>query len=226
MELKYLGHSSFKMKFKSGVVLLTDPFDPEYVGLPFPKQKVDLVTISHKHRDHNFVEAVSPSPRRDKAFVVEEEGEYEIGGVEVTAIKTFHDKNKGKDRGENLIMMIRNNGVTICHLGDLGHTLSEKQIEKIGPVDVLLVPVGGEYTIGPGEAGELIASMGPSIVVPMHYKVKGMKADFDVLKEVGEFLDKNSLEVMLEGVDKFRIDANTLPENTKVVVLGSTNGQP
>lgn len=219
MELKYLGHSSFRMKFKNGMVLLTDPFDSGYVGLPFVKQKADIVTVSHKHKDHNFVEGVTGPVNREKVFEVTEEGEYEVGGVEVTAIKTQHDKDGGKDRGENLVMVIRSNGITICHLGDLGHVLSEKQIKEIGPVDVLLVPVGGEYTIGLKEASDLITSMSPSIVVPMHYFVKGMKDDFKKLKEVNEFLDKSSLEVMLQGVDKIKVDANTLPEDTKLVSL-------
>jgi L-ascorbate metabolism protein UlaG (beta-lactamase superfamily) len=225
MELSYLGLSSFKMRFKNGMTLLMDPFDPEYVGLSFPKQKADLVTVSHDHKDHNYLDGVSGPAKREEMFLISEEGEYEVGGVEVAAIKTFHDKNDGKDRGENLVMVIRCEEMVICHLGDLGHPLSEKQIEGIGAVDVLLVPVGGEYTIDAKEASDMITNMSPSIVVPMHYKIKGMNKEFEVLKEVSDFLDKTGLEVMTEGVDKMKIDARTLPENTKVAVLGSSNGQ-
>lgn len=223
MELIYLGHSSFKMKFKNGMVLVTDPYSPEAVGLPFAKQKADIVTVSHDHKDHNFIEAVPKPVKREDVFLISEEGEYEVGGIEVTTIKTFHDKKEGKERGENLIMLIRQNGITICHLGDLGCKLSEKQIERIGPVDILLVPVGGEYTIGDKEAVDIVSNMSPSVVVPMHYKVKGMKSMFDSLKEVGEFVNSSSLEVMLEGESKMKINVNNLPENTKIAVLKSSN---
>ncbi|MBU1256326.1 MBL fold metallo-hydrolase [Patescibacteria group bacterium] len=181
MELKYLGQSSFRMRFKSGMILVINPLD---------KQKCDIVALSRAQKDGGFVE---------ETFVISEEGEYEIGGVGVVVIK---------EGEKNLIMVIRQNGITTCHLGNLSHDLSEKQIEEIGPVDVLLLPVGGKL-------GELISNISPSIVVPMWHKEK----------ELAEFLDSSSLEIMLEGVDKVKIDANTLPENTKCLVLKSHHTQ-
>jgi L-ascorbate metabolism protein UlaG (beta-lactamase superfamily) len=213
MDLKYLGQSSFKMSFKVGIVVLSDPFDPDHTKLAFSNQKADIVTISSDDKAHNFIKGVTGPAKREDVFLVNEEGEYEVGGVEVTAKKTFKDKNKGKDYGENLIMVIRQNGITICHLGSLGHELSEKQIEVIGSVDVLLLPVGGDSPIGQKEMESMISGMSPSLVIPMYKKQEDLK----------EFLDKNSLEVMLEGVDKLKINANTLPENTKVVVLSHKN---
>lgn len=184
MELTYLGNSSFKIRFKGGMVLVTDPDK---------KQKADLVTVSCGHKDHGSVENISGPVKREDVFVVSEEGEYEVGGVEVVAIKNGE---------ENLVMVIRQNGVTICHLGNSSSPLSEKQIEEIGSIDILLVPVG---------MGEMISTLSPSIAVPIYRESK----------ELDRFLDKSSLEVMLQGVNKVKIDVNTLPENTKLVVLDS-----
>jgi L-ascorbate metabolism protein UlaG (beta-lactamase superfamily) len=214
MELMYLGHSSFRMKFKSGMVLVTDPFDSGYVGLAFPKQKADIVTVSHDYKDHNFVEGVTDPVKREDIFVINEEGEYEVGGVEVTAMK---------DGEENLIMVIRQNGISLCHLGDLNHNLTEKEIDQIGAIDVLLVPVGGEKTVSDKNIEEIISNMSPSIVVPMHYKAKGMKDEFKTLREVDEFTKSSSLEVMIEGENRIKIDVNSLPENTKIAVLSPKN---
>lgn len=213
MDLKYLGQSSFKMSFKNGMVLLADPFDPSIASLSFSDQKADIVTVSSDDSVHNFVKSVTGPVKREEVFLVNEEGEYEVGGVEVTAKKTYRDKNKGKDKGENLIMIIRQNGISICHLGSLGHELNEKQVEAVGAVDVLLLPVGVENKIGQKEVENMISNMSPSLVIPMYKNQDDLK----------EFLDKNSLEVMLEGVDKLKINSNTLPENTKVVVLSHKN---
>jgi L-ascorbate metabolism protein UlaG (beta-lactamase superfamily) len=190
MELTYLGHSSFKMKFKNGMVLIADPFSED-----FPKQKADLVTMSCGDKEHNFVAGISGPVKREDVFVVSEEGEYEVGGVEVITIK------EGKN---NLIMVIRQNGISTCHLGNLSTGLSEKEIDRIGSVDILLVPVGVKL-------GDLISNMSPSIVVPMKYTEK----------ELAEFLDSSGLEVMQEESGKVKIDVNTLPENTKCLVLKS-----
>ena len=190
MELRFLGQSSFRMRFKNGMVLVTDPFE---------KEKCDVMTLSDGGTGTGLV---AGAVKREETFVINEEGEYEVGGVEVVAVK---------NEKENLIMVVRQNGINVCHLGDLKKSLTEKQIEAVGPIDVLLVPVGGEGGVDDKEVGELISNMSPSVVVPMRY----------TKNELSEFLDKSSLEVMLEGVDKVKIDVNTLPENTKCLVLKS-----
>lgn len=216
-----MGHSSFRLRFKNKMVLITDPFDPDYLGLPFAKQKCDLVTISHNHEDHNDLSNLTGPVIREEMFVINEEGEYEVGGVGVTAIKSYHDKNKGADRGVNLITVIRDEGITICHLGDLGQSLSDRKIEEIGLVDVLLAPVGGRFTINATEAGKVVAGLNPSIVIPMHYKVDGLIGEFGKLDGVGEFLVSSGLEVMTKDVDLIKVDQGSLPENTNIVLLNA-----
>jgi len=213
MEITYLGNYSFKFGYKNGMVVVCDPFDSKAGGMAYPKQKADIVTISGEDGLFNNVEGVSGPVKREDVFLINEEGEYEIGGIEIIAKKSYRDSKKGKEKGENLIMVIRQNGITVCHLGSLGHALSEKQVEALGSVDVLLFPIEGESTLGMKDIGVIISSMSPSIVIPM-YRSK------PVLKE---FMEKNNLEVMLEGANKVKITTNTLPENTKVAALSSKN---
>jgi len=219
MEITYLGHSSFKLKNKEGMVLIMDPFNPDFVGLPFPKDVADIVTISHDHEDHNEKNLVTGPVKRETTFVIDKEGEYEIGGIEINSMKTYHDKVEGVEKGKNLIMVIRIDGMTICHLGDLGHKLTESQIERLGDVDVLLIPVGGVYTIDSQEAVGLISEIQPSIVVPMHYKVAGMTDGFSELITLEQFLDKNKLPIFGEPVHKMKIDESDLPDDTQILVM-------
>jgi len=219
MEITYLGHSSFKLKNKEGMVLIMDPFDHDYVGLPYAKDVADVLTISHDHKDHNERAMVTGPVKREKTFVIDVEGEYEIGGVEITAIKTFHDKTDGTERGKNLIMLVRMDEMTVCHLGDLGHKLSESQVEKLGSVDVLLIPVGGVYTIDGQDAVDIIKEVQPSLVIPMHYKTAGMKEDFGNLSTLEQFIDKSKLAVMGEPGHKIKIEESTMPEDTQILVM-------
>jgi len=177
MEITYLGHSAFKLRSKSGLTVIMDPFSPEFVGLPFPKDVADIVICSHGHEDHNNKEAITGPVKRTETFVIESEGEYEIGGVEFSCIKTSHDKTNGAERGKNLVTVVRDGTLTICHLGDLGQKLTDAQIERLGDIDVLMIPVGGVYTINAEEAMELINEISPSLVIPMHYKVDGLKEE-------------------------------------------------
>ena len=147
-----------------------DPFHPDKVGLPFAKDVADIVTVSHSHDDHNAVELVTGPVTRSSTFVVDSEGEYEIGGVEITATKMYHDKLEGAERGKNIIVNIRMDGINVLHLGDLGHKLTESQIEKIGDVDVLMISVGRKTALENNEVMDLISDIAPSYVVPMHFK--------------------------------------------------------
>lgn len=215
MEIKYLGQSSFRMKGKNMSVVV-DPFNPEMVGLSYPKVSAEIVTVSHDHADHNDISRVLAGER--EPFVINRPGEYEVGGVGVIGMRTWHDGNKGEERGENIVYTFQIDGVIICHLGDLGHPLEEKQVENIGAIDVLLVPVGGEFTIGPTQAKEVIDSLSPSIVVPMHYKLPGMTSQFDKLATVEEFFEKSGL-VKAREEDRLSVNKLSLPEDTEIVVL-------
>lgn len=217
MDIKYLGHSSFKLKGKT-MTVITDPFDSKMVGIPYAKMVADVVSVSHQHPDHNDLSKVSATPGREEVFVVNRPGEYEVGGVGMMGIRTWHDDKEGAERGENVIFTFTIDGVIVCHLGDLGHSLSERQVELIGDIDVLLVPVGGGYTIGPSQAVQVIEALSPSIVVPMHYKVSGMGDGFSELVTVDEFLEKAGYGGAKKE-DKLSVTKGSLPEEMEVVVL-------
>lgn len=218
MEISYLGHSSFKIRSK-GIVVITDPFDPEKVGLPYPGQKADIVVVSHDHFDHNFLQAVKGPVNREEVFVIDQPGEYETGGVEVRSVRTFHDDKQGEKRGNSLISVMRVEEMFVVHLGDLGHELTDKMVEEIGIVDVLLVPVGGEYTIDAEKAGTVVSQLEPRVVIPMHYWTEGMKEDFSVLAGVDEFLKIMGSEGDKKGGKKIKLSKGELPENMQVIVM-------
>ncbi len=217
MEIKYIGHSSFRLKGSAGTVI-TDPYDPAFVGLPFAKTMAEIVTMSHQHEDHNFLEKITGTPNRPEPLVFDAPGEYEAHEISLMAIPTYHDDKKGEERGKNLIFVFHIDGVLVAHLGDLGHELNKETLEEIGPVDVLLVPVGGHFTMSPEMAIKTINEISPSIVIPMHYKVEGMKPTFDSLITVKQFLDKAGFEKVREE-DKLKVTKDALPDDTEVVVL-------
>lgn len=212
MEVTYLGHSSFKLKGKSAA-LVTDPFNPSFVGLPFKGVSADIVTVSHQHEDHNQFGLISDYKR-----VVDGPGEYEISGVSIIGIPSFHDDKKGKIRGKNIIFIIEMDGLRFAHLGDLGHKLSEGELESLGTIDVLMIPVGGEYTIGSAEAAEITRLIEPYLVLPMHYQTPGLKKDlFEKLSKVEPFLSDIGFPV--ERTDKLTVKKETLTDEQKVVVF-------
>lgn len=206
MDITYIGHSSFKIKTKSATVI-TDPFDPASTGIKFPPQEADIVTISHDHADHNYLEKISGYKK-----VVAGPGEYEIMGISIIGISTFHDDKEGSERGKNTIYVYEAEGLRIVHLGDLGHALSESQIEALGEVDILMIPVGGVYTIGPKEASDLVSAVEPYFVISMHFGGDKLQPLEAFLKEVGQEGEKMSKF----SIKKMDIEEN---QNTKVVVL-------
>lgn len=216
MTITYHGHSCFKLKGKLGTVV-TDPYDSS-IGFTSSALSADIVTISHDHSDHNASSKVKETSRREKPFVIDFPGEYEVGGISVFGTKVFHDDEKGAKRGQNIIQVILIDGIRICHLGDLGHELTEAQISKVGPIDVLFLPVGGVYTIDPQRAIKVARSLDPSIIIPMHYKTPEHATEmFGELKTVEEFLNEYGTEV--KPVEKLSLDATRLPEETELVVL-------
>lgn len=213
MDITYLGHSSFKIKSKNSLVV-TDPFDPQAVGLKFPKVAADIVTISHSHADHSFLSGVTDYKR-----VIEGPGEYEIGGVSIIGYQTYHDGKSGAERGKNTIYVYELEELRICHLGDLGHELPNDLVEEIGTIDVLMLPVGGFYTINSEIAAKVMMDIEASIVIPMHFATDGLSPDFKSnLSSVDDFLKLTGLSV--EKLDKLSIKKSDIPEDgQKVVVL-------
>lgn len=214
MDISPLGHASFRLRGKLAS-LVTDPYDSAMVGLKFPKNtEADIVTVSHDHPDHNKVSAVSGTP-----FVVRGPGEYEIKGVSVIGISTFHDAEEGKVRGKNTAYRIEIDGVRFAHLGDLGHQLTSQQLEIIDGVDVLFVPVGGFYTIDAKVAAAVVSDIEPKIVIPMHYQVPGLKSElFEKLSPVAVFLKEMGKEG-ITAVPKLTVTKDKLPAEMQVVVL-------
>lgn len=212
MEIAYLGHSSFKIRPKN-VTLVTDPFNSESVGLPFPKVEADIVTVSHNHEDHNQTGQVGGNP-----FIISGPGEYEVKEVLIFGLASFHDSSRGSARGKNTIYLIEAEGMRLCHLGDLGHKLDAEQLEEINGVDVLFLPVGGVYTLDPAEASAVVSQIEPKIVIPMHFQVKGLNPAVygklataeDFLKEMGE---------KAEILSKLVINREKLPEERQIIIL-------
>lgn len=211
MEVTYLGHASFRIKSRAGS-LVTDPYDPAILGVKFPKVSGDIVTVSHDHGDHNRADLV-----RDVRKVISGPGEYEIGGISIIGIPTFHDDKKGATRGKNTIFIFEIEDFRIAHLGDLGHKLSDSEVESLGDIDILMIPVGGKYTIGSGVAFEIVRSIEPYIIIPMHYRHKLLNTQtFGELEEIDAFLTKASLPTT--DIDKLVLKGPLLEEQ-KVVKL-------
>ncbi len=215
MEISFLGHSSFKIKGKD-VTVVTDPFDPKETGFEFPKVEADIVTVSHEHTDHNFVKGVKGEP-----FVISGPGEYEVKGVRVFGIKAFHDNKKGAERGRIVLYLIEMDDLSLVHLGDLGHKLEHDQVEELNAVDILMVPVGGIYTINAETAAEVVAQLEPKIVVPMHYQIPELTGLSKKLDPVEKFLEQMG-EENVRREKKLKITKSNLPEDTEVVVLERT----
>lgn len=212
MDITYLGHSCFRIRGKEKVVV-TDPFDPDMVGLKLPKLTGDIVTISHDHQDHNRADLVTGVKK-----MINGPGEYEILGVSIIGISSFHDDKKGSLRGKNTIYIIEIDGLRITHLGDLGHTLGDSVLEDIGTIDVLMIPVGGEYTIGPEVAREIVRGIEPVFVIPMHYQTPGLNPKtFASLAKVEEFTGDLGLPV--DRLDKLTVRKESLGEEQRVIVL-------
>ncbi len=214
MDITPLGLSSFRIRGKNAVVV-TDPFDSATVGLKYPKGvEADILTISHDHSDHNMVTNVSGSP-----YLLKGPGEYEIKGVIIEGVATFHDDKKGELRGRNTMYHFLIDGVNVLHMGDIGHMLTAAEIEKLGTVDILLLPVGGYYTIDAKVAVELIGEIEPSVVIPMHYARPSLNQEvFGQLTGVDVFLKEMGKEVV-QPVSKLSITKDKLPEELQVVVL-------
>ena len=205
MRITWLGHASFLLESGSSK-LVTDPFDN--IGLEFPAVEADAVTTSHAHFDHNAAGKVDGNPE-----VISGVGDFSHEPFAIRGVATYHDESQGAQRGENTVYMIECEGLRVCHLGDLGHELSASQAESLGHVDVLMIPVGGTYTIDAGQAVKVVEALGPAVVLPMHYKVEGLSLP---IAPVGDFAGRFSNVRESEYLD---ITSDLLPAETEVVIL-------
>lgn len=214
MEITYIAHSCFKIKGQN-LTIITDPYD-DSIGYKVQKLKGDLLLISHSHSDHDNTDSVS-----DVRMTLTSPGEYEIAGVSIVALPTFHDDKMGADRGKNVIYHISIDGFSILHLGDLGHELSKDTLERLPEVDILMVPVGGVYTIDPDTAAKVISSIEPSIVIPMHYQTQDLKLTPE-LSALPKFLNAMGVDNP-KTLETLKINKrNEIPEDTEIVVLKYT----
>ncbi len=213
MIITWQGHSCFRIQNKvsaDGVTLVTDPFDKK-IGLKPPVFEADVVTVSHDHYDHNNVESLKGKP-----YVINSAGEYDIKGIAVQGVDSYHDEKEGKDRGSNIIYKITVDDVTVTHLGDLGKELDDKQLEALVGTDILLVPVGGKYTLDAKKAVEVINQIEPRIVIPMHYSLPGLTIELD---SVEKFIKEIGMTPRNE--EKLKVSRKDLPvEEMELVVLG------
>lgn len=218
MIISWYGQSCFKIQTRpkrgsEEITIFTDPFDRS-IGLRPPQGHADIATVSHSHFDHNNVSALKDDP-----FVVDAPGEYSIKNVAIEGIESFHDDKKGEERGRNTIFLIESEEMRICHLGDQGDVLTEKQVAALGEVDVLMIPVGGKYTIDAKTAGKVVGQIEPKIIIPMHYKVKGLKIDIEDEKEFCKSFGEKS-----NGETKLVIKKKDLEETeNKLILLGIAN---
>jgi len=213
MEIWHIGHSCFKIKGKNAIIV-TDPFDPKMIGLKFPSLDADIVTISHDHKDHNYTANINGSP-----IILNAPGEYEIKGVKIRGIKSFHDNNNGINLGKNIIFEISIDGINILHLGDLGHKLETDRVSNIKTPDILFIPIGGEYTLDAKQAYEVTTKLEPSIVIPMHYKdERGSKEVFEKIGELSAFT-KLFGEKPILSQPKLTISKDKIPQEMQIVTL-------
>lgn len=209
MKIEYLGHSCFKLTESTGTSVLCDPFDAG-IGYKMPRAEADAVTVSHRHYDHANISAVGGNPR-----IIS--GDCNFNGVKVSAVQTYHDDAGGKLRGGNTIFKFRMDGIDVCHMGDIGEPCSAELIERLLPVNVLLIPVGGTYTVDAEGAKEYVDRIMPDIVIPMHYKCKGNKMDIDRVEQFTDLFDKDIVEET--ETSEISLDRADFTGGTRVIVL-------
>jgi L-ascorbate metabolism protein UlaG (beta-lactamase superfamily) len=207
-EIKWFGHACFRLKSREATII-TDPV-PRSLGYKVDKQRADIVTLSHDHPGHTATEIISGDYK-----VVQAPGEYEMDEVFITGIRTYHDNRRGEERGRNTVYIIEIENMTICHLGDLGHTLSAEQVEALTSVDILIVPIGGGPVLDAEKAAEVAGQIEPKMVIPMQYRTA--LGDHD-RAELDRFLKEMAVHDVVP-VDKLTVKPSDLRDMTEVVVL-------
>ena len=208
MDISWLGHSCFRIRGAHATVI-TDPYSPD-LGYALGKPTARIVTVSHHHPGHSYVQGIGGEPK-----LVTGPGEYEINGVLIIGMATFHDGEEGRKRGKNTAYLMEVDEVSVCHLGDLGHVLTTEQVEEMENVDVLLLPVGGVSTIDAPMAAEVVRQLEPKVVVPMHYKTEALNRE---LEPVDRFLKEMGVKE-INSRPKLSFTKANLPITTQVFLL-------
>jgi len=208
LDVTWLGHGCFRLRGR-GAAVVTDPYPPA-IGLKLSRMDADVVTVSHEHENHSYTQVV-----REGAYEIHGPGEYEVAGVSVIGVPTYHDSDKGAKHGKNTVYLIEIDDVRVCHLGDLGHSLDDSEAEPLTSADVLLVPVGGRSAISATQAAEVVRQLEPRYVVPMHYAIPGLKVELD---PIDRFLKEIGLTAG-EPQPKLSVQASSGDYETKLVLL-------
>lgn len=218
----WLGHSSFYLESPAGVRLVTDPYGPQ-VSPAAPVVTADVVTISHEHFDHNYIDGIKGDPQVWRGLTPDgadwEKVDRTLKDVHACTVPTYHDNVAGTKRGKNAVFVLEIGDLRLVHLGDLGHVLSNEQVRQIGRVDVLMLPVGGYFTIDAGQAWQVANALKPLVVLPMHYLVPGMQG-FPIAGVDDFTADRGNVRRFGEGKVDLRPD--TLPAETEVWVLAAS----
>jgi L-ascorbate metabolism protein UlaG (beta-lactamase superfamily) len=214
MRIKWYGHAAFLITSDQGTKIIIDPYEPGAFGgqLSYGKigDQADIVITSHDHADHNYTKDLPGTPQTVKGS-----GPKTVKGVSMKGTSTYHDRSKGSERGANTIFTLKIDNIQLCHLGDLGHLLSDQELSEIGPVDILLIPVGGFFTIDPKEATRVAEQIKPKILIPMHFKTQ--KCGFPIAP-VEDFLKGKTNTKRLKASEA-TFDRATLPQKMEIVVL-------
>lgn len=213
MKIQWLGHDAFLITTSAGTKIMTDPYEAgAYDGAVGYKKitvAADIVTESHQHPDH-ATKDLAGNPA-----LVTTSGRKTIKDAEIVGVDTFHDQSRGKERGNNIVFCLKADGLTVCHLGDLGHLLDKNQLAAIGKVDVLLLPVGGYFTIDAAEATQIMKELNPPLTIPMHFKTAVLGFP---IAPVEDFL-KGKTNTRRAGASEIEVTKETLPQSPEIVVL-------
>jgi L-ascorbate metabolism protein UlaG (beta-lactamase superfamily) len=209
VDISWLGHSCFRLRGRDAA-LVTDPC-PKSTGYNISRPSADIVTVSHEHEEHNFVKGVAGTPK-----VIRSPGEYEIAGVMITGLRTYHDSEHGTRQGKNTVYVIEMDNIRVCHLGDLGHVLSAEKVEEMSGVDILLAPVGGSGTLDAAAAAETVSLLAPRLVIPMHYATEASAAQ---LEPLDRFLKEMGVDPAISPQARLSVSRGSLPHETQVLVL-------
>lgn len=215
--ITWLAHSCFMITNQAGKSLLMDPYNEE-TGYDVNKVKADVVTTSHKHGDHANLAMVEGD-----YTLIDTVGAHAADGFAIEGIASKHDDQNGSQRGDNIIFVVKTDGVRLCHLGDLGHRLSAEQIDKIGKIDILMIPVGGNYTIGANTAAEVADSLQPLLVLPMHYKTDVCTYPIDSEQGFVERMQQAEYAIIMHHAPVREYDPNDPPKRHAVVVMDHLN---
>lgn len=214
IDITWYGQSCIRVKSKNSSVVF-DPYDDKFTGLKTLKLEGNIVCITHQHEDHNNISAIKSAEDDQDLFEINGPGEYEKNGITIVGVDSYHDDKNGAERGKNTIYLATIEGVNIVHLGDLGQQkLNQNQIEELSMCDILFIPVGGVFTINAKDAPDIISSLEPKIVVPIHYKTKGLKFDLEQVDNFLKAMGKNP-----DPISKLSVSHEKLPEELEVVLM-------